>query len=116
MGNISPHKRHIELTDDWKDEKKIEINPSWIIQTLILCLLGIAGFFISSQLSLISDEITLSRIERAQLRADLSALEVGLRGDRFSRSDWRVESDKISRDLESIRSRLLELERKSGKN
>jgi hypothetical protein len=99
---------------NWRDESKIEINPSWVLQTLVLGLLGISGWFIAGDLTDIKDEMRLSRIERGQLRADLSALEVGLRGDRFSRTDWERERDKLSEQIEEIKERLREL-KKAGR-
>lgn len=95
---------------DWRMEDKILINPSWIIQSLILGLLAVSGYFINGTMQSISQEISLSRIERAQIRADLSALEIGLRGDRFTLSDWNREADKLEKEHDSIKERLRQLE------
>lgn len=110
MGRYSPS-RKIALSNDWREEQKILINPSWIIQALILCLLAVSGFFIKGTMDTISQEISLSRIERAQIRADLSSLEVGLRGDRFTQSDWQREQARMSEIINNIQARLRELEK-----
>lgn len=110
MGKDSPE-RKIQLTRDWREEEKILINPSWVLQSIVLCLLAVSGFFIRGSMETISQEIQLSRIERAQLRADLSALEIGLRGDRFTQSDWRREQAKMENVILAIQKRLVELER-----
>lgn len=96
------------MTDgEWN---KVEIS-SWLVQTLVFILLGVSGYFISGDLSDIKEELRLSRIERAQLRADMSALEIGLRGDRFTQSDWQRERDRITKEIEEVKKRLRELER-----
>ena len=77
-----------------------------------MALLAISGYFFNNTLNQITDALALSRIERAQIRNDLSALEVGLRGDRFSRSDWNVERDRIENELREIEARLKNLEKK----
>lgn len=96
------------MTDgEWN---KVEIS-SWLVQTLVFILLGVSGYFISGDLSDIKEELRLSRVERAQLRADMSALEIGLRGDRFTQSDWQRERDRITKEIEEVQKRLRELER-----
>lgn len=99
------------MNNDWKSEKTISINPSWVLQTMVLIVLGVASYFIDKNLTSIEAEMQLSRIERAQLRADMSALEIGLRGDRFTRSDFDKEQADIQRQLDALAGRVLELER-----
>ena len=84
--------------------------PAWIPQTLFVGLLAITGYFINGTLNQINEELKISRIERAQLRNDLSALEIGLRGDRFTMSNWNDEKDRIESELDIIRERLTNLE------
>lgn len=84
--------------------------PAWVPQTLFVGLLGISGYFINGTLNQITDELRISRIERAQLRNDLSALEIGLRGDRFTATDWSEEGKRIENELDIIRERISKLE------
>ena len=86
--------------------------PSWLPQAFFVALLAISGYFFNNTLNQITAELTLSRIERAQIRNDLSALEIGLRGDRFTRSDWNIERNRIQDEIDDIRSRLTDLEKK----
>ena len=84
--------------------------PAWIPQTLFVGLLAITGYFINGTLEQLGSELQISRIERAQIRNDLSALEVGLRGDRFTRSNWTEERRRIESELDIIRERITKLE------
>lgn len=96
---------------DWKQERTWDVNPSWIIQGMIFVLLAVAGYFIDDKLGIITDEMQFSRIERQQLRADMTALELGIRGDRFTATDWQREKDRLDQELESINERIRELEK-----
>ena len=100
----------MNVSDQKHEQGSLAVNPSWVIQTLILCLMAISGYFIQQNLSVIREEIQFSRLERAQLRADMSALEIGLRGDRFTRTDWNRERERIEEALDTIRERLSAME------
>jgi hypothetical protein len=93
-------------------EGHVKFNPSWFIQTGIVILLSVIAYFIDGSLNEIKDELEFSRIERAQLRADLTSFQIGATGDRFTNSEWRQERGKIERDLDDIRERLTRLEAK----
>lgn len=95
---------------DWKQERTWDVNPSWIIQGMIFVLLAVAGYFIDDKLGIITDEMQFSRIERQQLRADMTALELGIRGNRFTSQDWQREKDKLDKEIETINERIRELE------
>lgn len=100
------------MDDNLKSEKMISIDPSWVLQTLVLLSLGVSSWFFKEALSSIREEMQFSRVERAQLRSDLSALEVGLRGDRFTRSDWERESQRIENQIDDINKQLREIREK----
>ena len=91
-------------------EGHVKINPSWILQLGIAIMLSIVGYFLDGSLKEIKEEMTLARIERAQLRADLTAFEIGAAGDRFTLSDWTEERKELETILDDIRVRLIELE------
>lgn len=91
-------------------EGHIKMNPSWFFQLGIAVLLSVIGYFIDGSLNEIKSELEFSRIERAQLRADLTAFQIGVTGDRFTSSDWRGERQIIADELEEIRKRLTKLE------
>lgn len=93
-------------------EGTLKVNPSWVIQTLIVILLGIVAYFIDGSLQEIKNELEFSRIERAQLRADLTSFQIGASGDRFTSTQWSEERKGIEKDLDEIRDRLLKLEAK----
>ena len=73
-------------------------------------MIGVIGYFLDASLSDIKNELEMSRIERAQIRADLTAFQIGSSGDRFTGSDWNRERNRIEKDLDAIRERLTELE------
>ena len=109
--------RGAEVSADWKEEKRVEVNPSWVIQGLVGLIVAISAWAINQTLGGIQDDIQSiqkdqrqAEIARAQLRTDLSSLEIGLRGDRFTRSDWLRESERLERELDDIRKRLRGLE------
>lgn len=88
----------------------VKVNPSWLFQLGIAILLSIVGYFLDQSLKEVKNELEFSRIERAQIRADLTAFQIGASGDRFTSSDWRVERDRIESELSAIRERLAKLE------
>ena len=89
---------------------QLKVNPSWLFQFGLAVMMGVIGYFIDQSLSDIKSELEMSRIERAQIRADLTAFQIGSTGDRFTSSDWRREKLQIEKDLDSIRERLAQLE------
>ena len=91
-------------------EGHVKINPSWVFQLGIAVMLSIVGYFLDSSLQEIKREMEFSRIERAQLRADLTSFEIGAAGDRFTASDWNKERQGIEAALDDIRERLAKLE------
>lgn len=91
-------------------EGHIKINPSWFFQLGIVVLLGVIGYFIDQSLNELKAELEFSRIERAQIRADLTAFQIGAAGDRFTATDWSVERAIIEEELDDIRERLARLE------
>ena len=93
-------------------EGHIKINPSWFFQFGIALLVGIVGYFLDGSLNEIKSELEFSRIERAQIRADLTAFQIGSAGDRFTATDYRKERDQIEEELDNIRKRLTTLEAK----
>lgn len=95
-------------------EGHVKFNPSWFIQTGIVILLSVIAYFIDGSLNEIKSELEFSRIERAQLRADLTSFQIGATGDRFTNSEWREERGQIEKDLDEIRERLTRLEAKGN--
>ena len=91
-------------------EGHVKINPSWVFQLGIAVMLTIVGYFLDGSLQEIKREMEFSRIERAQLRADLTSFEIGAAGDRFTASDWGREKQDIEDALDDIRERLAKLE------
>jgi hypothetical protein len=91
-------------------EGHVKVNPTWVFQLGIAIMLSIVGYFLDNSLQEIKREMEFSRIERAQLRADLTSFEIGAAGDRFTASDWRKEREDIEVALDDIRERLAKLE------
>ncbi len=102
----------------WRNERKIEVNPPWIIQGLVGLLLAVLGFAVNGTLTDIradmqelKNDARQSSLDRAQIRADMSALELRIRGDRFTRSDWNREAERLEREFADINVRIQELEK-----
>ena len=91
-------------------EGHIKMNPSWLMQTGVVILLSVIAYFIDGSLNEIKSELEFSRIERAQLRADLTSFQIGATGDRFTSSQWSNERKVIEEKLDDIRERLAKLE------
>ena len=89
---------------------QLKVNPSWLFQFGLAVMIAIIGYFLDQSLSDIKTELEMSRIERAQIRADLTAFQIGSSGDRFTGSDWRAERGRIEKELDQIRERLATLE------
>lgn len=100
------------MNTEWKSEKKIEINPSWAIQTVIGILIAIIGVQTNAQFSDMREQIREQSVQVAQLRADFTALEIGLRGDRFSRTDWEREKSLLYREIEKIEKEIWDMQSK----
>ena len=90
----------------------VKVNPSWLFQFGIAILVAIVGYFIDGSLNEIKNELEFSRIERAQIRADLTSFQIGTTGDRFTNSQWNSERSRIEKELDGIRERLTKLEAK----
>jgi len=90
----------------------LKINPSWLFQFVLAVMVAMIGYFLDSSLNEIKSELEFSRIERAQLRADLTSFQIGSTGDRFTSSQWNSERLRIEKELDSIRERLTKLEAK----
>lgn len=88
----------------------LKINPSWFFQFGIAVMVAIIGYFLDGSLQEIKSEMEFSRIERAQIRADLTAFQIGAAGSRFTSDDWNHERGKLETELDSIRERLTKLE------
>lgn len=88
----------------------IKMNPNWLFQFFIVVMVGVVGYFLDSSLRDIKTELEMSRVERAQIRADLTSFQIGTSGDRFTGSMWRDERALLEKDLDAIRKRLTELE------
>ena len=91
-------------------EGHVKVNPSWLFQLGIAILLSIVGYFLDQSLKEVKSELEFSRIERAQLRADLTSFQIGSTGDRFTATQWRDERARIEDELDKIRERLAQLE------
>ena len=91
---------------------QLKINPSWFFQFGIAVLVAVIGYFLDGSLQEIKSEMEFSRIERAQIRADLTAFQIGAAGNRFTKNDWSSEQEKLETELDSIRERLTKLEAK----
>ena len=89
---------------------QLKLNPSWLFQFGIAILVAVVGYFIDGSLDEIKNELEFSRIERAQIRADLTSFQIGTTGDRFTNSQWTSERERIEKDLDNIRERLTKLE------
>ena len=98
------------MTDEVMDRGSITI--SWIIQTAMLTAVAVVGYFIDDKLDFLGRELEISRVERAQIRQEVRGLEIGLRGDRFTRTDWNQEKRELMNAHNEIGERLRELERK----
>ena len=88
----------------------LKYNPSWFFQLAIIGMVGMIGYFLASSMEDIKSELELSRIERAQIRADLTAFQIGAAGDRFTRTQWTEERARLEVDLDDIRNRITKLE------
>lgn len=88
----------------------IKVNPSWFFQFGIAILVGVVGYFLDGSLNEIKNEMEFSRIERAQIRADLTSFQIGAAGNRFTQSEWNDERARIENELDRIRERLTKLE------
>ena len=95
-----------------REERTLHVNPSWLIQAMLATIIAVAGYFMDGTLSDIKTELQLSRVERAQLRSDLANVQLGVTGDRFTRTDWIREQDKIQKQIDDARDRIRELENK----
>src|SRR5210317_1669952 len=84
----------------------VKVNPSWLFQLGIAIMLSIVGYFLDASLQEVKSELEFSRIERAQLRADLTSFQIGASGDRFTSTQWRGEKQRIEEALDDIRTRL----------
>lgn len=91
-------------------EGHLKFNPSWFFQLMILVMLGMIGYFLDNSLQGVKNELEMSRIERAQIRADLTAFQIGAAGDRFTQSQWTEERARLEQDLDDIRTRITKLE------
>lgn len=91
-------------------EGHLKLNPSWFFQLGIVIMLSIIGYFLDQSLNEVKAELEISRIERAQIRADLTAFQIGATGDRFTATQWRDERQRIEVALDDIRERLTRLE------
>ena len=86
------------------------INPSWIIQALIGLLLAIIGYLVDGQLKSLVEAARTQEQETEEIRRSIVDLEIGLRGDRFTRTDWRIEKQTIDGRFDDIEQRLRNLE------
>ena len=84
-----------------------------ILSGLVALLLVVIAFFARDSFDRINDELAALQLDVRQLRAEMNALELGLRGDRFTRSDWIRERQslldeiqKIEDDVRSLRERV----------
>ena len=91
---------------------QLKVNPSWLFQFGIAILVAVVGYFIDGSLNEIKSELEFSRIERAQIRADLTSFQIGSSGDRFTSSQWNSERSRIEKELSTIRERIAKLEAK----
>lgn len=91
---------------------QLKVNPSWLLQFGLAVLLTVVGYFLDQSLGEIKSELEFSRIERAQIRADLTAFQIGSVGDRFTSRQWDDEKDKLDVELKEIRERITKLEAK----
>ena len=92
---------------------QLKVNPSWLFQFGIAMLVAVVGYFIDGSLNELKSELEFSRIERAQIRADLTSFQIGSTGDRFTSSQWNSERLRIEKELDGIRERLTKLEAKN---
>jgi len=88
----------------------VKVNPSWLFQLGIAIMLSIVGYFLDASLQEVKSELEFSRIERAQLRADLTSFQIGASGDRFTSTQFIEERKQIEIELDKIRERLTQLE------
>jgi len=91
-------------------EGHLKYNPSWFFQIALMVMLSITGYFLDNSLQEIKREMEMSRVERAQIRADLTAFQIGASGDRFTMSDWRSERQSIETALDAIRKDIAKLQ------
>lgn len=86
------------------------LKPSFLVQTFIAALLAVIGYMANAQFNLLGTQYATLQVELKQLRADFTALEIGLRGDRFTRTDWTRERQQLEEDLDEIRADIAALE------
>lgn len=86
------------------------INPSWVIQALIGLLLAIIGYLVDGQLKSLVEASRKQEQETEEIRKSIVDLEIGLRGDRFTRTDWRIEKQALDAQLGDVEERLRALE------
>ena len=91
-------------------EGHLKYNPTWFFQLGLVIMLSMIGYFLDTSLQEIKSELEFSRIERAQIRADLTSFQIGSSGDRFTASMWNNEREELESKLDDIRERLATLE------
>ena len=86
------------------------LKPSFLVQTVIAVLLAVIGYMANAQFNYLGTQYAALQVDLKQLRADFTALEIGLRGDRFTRTDWTRERKALEEDLDEIRADIARLE------
>ena len=86
------------------------LQPHFLVQSLIAALLAVIGYMANAQFDYLATQYGALQLEMKQLRADFTALEIGLRGDRFTRSDWLKERKDLENQLDEIREDIAKLE------
>lgn len=92
-------------------EPNVKLNPSWVIQSAIAVLLALIGYMGNVQMELIKTQYNSIQVDVKQLRADFTALEIGLRGNRFTDQDWKVERNRLDKQLDEIRNDIRNLQK-----
>lgn len=88
---------------------------SWIIQTCIAVLLAVIGVMGRAQFNLLNSQYDSLSLEMKELRINITSLELSLRSDRFSQTDWAQQRIILDQQLNEIRQDIKDLERKHEK-
>lgn len=91
---------------DMSEGTEWAISPSMVMQLFVGILLGSIGFFAKGAFDRMEEDMAVMQLDVRQLRNDITALEIGLRGDRFTRTDWQREKAEIDADITEIREEL----------
>lgn len=100
------------MSEATQHEKRTEMGAmlNVVLSAVVAVLLALIGFFARDSFERINDNVAAAHLDIRQIRTEMNALELGLRGDRFTRTDWLREKAELERELESIEREITELQ------